>query len=77
MERYIHGRGWRLGQVQGPFTLNFKCNKNEVKPLHSYMQIDGEYYDVVAPKCVRVSLCKALPGGKIKVMVNPNGMKSS
>ena len=69
-ERMIPGQGRRLGQARGPFVVNFKKSDNENKPLHTYMQIDGEFYDVVAPKRVRVSLCPRLPNGKIQVMSN-------
>jgi hypothetical protein len=75
MERFMHGQGWRLGQVKGPFVLNFKQSADEAKPLHTYMQIDGEFFDVIAPKSVRVSLCKDIPKGKIKVMLNSDSRK--
>jgi len=71
MERVFPGQGWRLGQVKGPFVVNFKQSPDETKPVHTYMQVDGEFFDVIAPKCVRVSLSKDLPNGKIKVMMNP------
>jgi len=69
-ERLIPGQGRRVGQAKGPFIINFKKSNDDTKPLHTYMQIDGEFYDVVAPKRVKVSLCPRIPGGKIKVMMN-------
>ena len=70
MERFAHGQGWRLGQVKGPFVITFRQSTDHLKPIHTYMQIDGEFYDVVAPKSVRVSLSKDIGRGKVKVMVN-------
>ncbi len=75
MERIFPGQGWRLGQVKGPFVVNFKQSPDESKPVHTYIQVDGEYFDVIAPKCVRVTLSKDLPNGKIKVMRNPESLK--
>jgi len=69
-ERMIAGQGRRLGQAKGPFIVNFKKSGDDKKPLHTYMQIDGEFYDVVAPKRVKVSACPRLPKGKIQVLVN-------
>jgi len=69
-ERMIAGQGRRLGQAKGPFIVNFKKSADDSKPLHTYMQIDGEFYDVIAPKRVKVSACPNLPQGKIKVLVN-------
>jgi len=69
-ERFMPGQGRRLGQTRGPFIVNFKQAKEGEKPIHTYMQVDGEFYDVVAPKRVRVSLCPKIPQGKINVLVN-------
>ena len=69
-ERLMPGQGRRVGQAKGPFIINFKRSQDDAKPLHTYMQIDGEFYDVVAPKRVKVTLCPRIPGGKIKVMMN-------
>ena len=69
-ERFMPGQGRRLGQSKGPFIVNFKQSKEGEKPVHTYMQIDGEFYDVVAPKRVRISLCPNIPQGKIQVLVN-------
>ncbi len=74
-ERMIAGQGRRLGQAKGPFIVNFKKSENDKKPVHTYMQIDGEFYDVVAPKSVKVSACPKLPKGKIQVLVNSGKQK--
>lgn len=74
-ERMIPGQGRRLGQAKGPFVVNFKKGDEKGKPIHTYMQIDGEFYDVVAPKRVRVSLCPLLPDGKIQVLENMKNKK--
>lgn len=70
LERSMPGQGRRVGQAKGPFIINFKKSQDNHKPLHTYMQIDGEFYHVVAPKCVKVTLCPRIPNGKIKVMMN-------
>lgn len=70
MERFIHGQGRRVGQVKGPFAFNFKRNNDVSKPLSTYMQIDGEYFQLLAPKNVQINLAKSLPNGKVKVLVN-------
>jgi len=76
MERILPGQGWRLGQVQGPFVVNFRQSPDANKPpVHTYMQIDGEFYDVVAPKAVKVCLARDIPRGKIKVMLNSEAKK--
>ena len=75
LERFLPGQGWRLGQVQGPFVVNFRQSPDPGKPVHTYMQIDGEFYDVIAPKSVKVSLTKDIPRGKIKVMFNSETRK--
>lgn len=69
-ERFIHGQGRRVGQVEGPFVFNFKRNDDTTKPLSTYMQIDGEYFQLLAPKCVHIRLASSLPNGKVKVLVN-------
>jgi diacylglycerol kinase (ATP) len=74
-ERILKGQGRRIGQAKGPFVINFKKSENANKPLHTYMQVDGEFYDVVAPKRVKISLCPKIPNGKIKVMLNSSTRK--
>ena len=69
MERLLPGRGKRIGQTEGPFQLNFKRSETPGKPLKTYMNIDGEYFKVLAPKCVRLSLSKDIPKGKVKMLV--------
>jgi len=75
IERIIPGQGWRLGQVKGPFVVNFRQSPDPSKPVHTYMQIDGEFYDVIAPKSVTVNLTKEIPRGKIRVMRNSETIK--
>lgn len=65
MERSLKGRASRLWQTKKPFCINFN-RKSEDKPLSTYFQIDGEYYNVVAPKSATVTKCMEVP--KIKVM---------
>lgn len=74
LERLVPGQGKRIGQTDGPFALNFKRSENIGKPLKTYMNIDGEYFQVLAPKSVKITLSKNIPNGKVKVLVKKNYM---
>ena len=65
MERSLKGRASRLWQTKKPFVINFE-HKSEEKPLSTYFQIDGEYFNVIAPKSATVTKCAEVP--KIKIM---------
>lgn len=69
LERMIPGQGKRVGQTEGPFALNFKRSDHLGKQLKTYMNIDGEYFQVIAPKSVRITRARDIPGGKVKVLV--------
>jgi len=69
MERILPGRGKRIGQTEGPFLLNFKRSEVLGQPLKTYMNIDGEYFKVLAPKSVKLSLSKDIPRGKVEMLV--------
>ena len=69
-ERIFKGQAKRVGQGAGPFQLNFKKSDNNDLPLITYFQIDGEYYEIVAPKVCRITSCNELRGGKIRVLVD-------
>ena len=71
MERAFKGRASRLWQASKPFVIEFK--RNETKPLETYVQIDGEYFNVVAPKRATVTKCSEVP--KIKVLFRNKGAK--
>ena len=74
-ERFFKGRAQRVGQGVGPFLLKFRNSESEQKPVVTYFQIDGEFYQVVAPKAVKIGLTKALPRGKIKVLLDSSTRK--
>ncbi|EGR28292.1 hypothetical protein IMG5_179490 [Ichthyophthirius multifiliis] len=76
MERIIKGQAHRVGQGGGPFILRFNKENNNKQPIVTYFQIDGEYYQVVSPKCIKISKCKQLPRGKIKVMVESSSVQT-
>lgn len=40
------------------------------------MQIDGEYFSVVAPKKVKIESTKDIKNGKVKILVNKDKTKS-
>jgi diacylglycerol kinase (ATP) len=71
-ERIFKGQAKRVGQGAGPFQLNFKKADNNDLPLKTYFQIDGEYYEIIAPKMCKINICSELPNGKIKVLVDKN-----
>lgn len=67
-ERLIHGMGKRVAQGTGPYLIKFKERDERNQPIKTYFQIDGEYYQVISPKYIKLSLSKDLPQGKIRVM---------
>jgi len=69
-ERFFKGRAQRVGQGSGPFLLKFRNVEKDKAPVITYFQIDGEFYQVVAPKNIKINLSKALPRGKIKVLLD-------
>jgi diacylglycerol kinase family enzyme len=62
-EKIFHG--------EGPFVIKFKptvrYNEND-KYNRIYLNIDGEYYNVVKPIEMRIRLCKTINNGKIKFL---------
>ncbi len=73
-ERVFKGRAQRVGQGAGPFILKFRNVEKNEAPLFTYFQIDGEFYQVIAPKSVKINLSKALPKGKIKVLLDSSSV---
>jgi Diacylglycerol kinase accessory domain. len=73
LERSLSGRADRIWQAKAPFVFHFKRSEDTSKPLQTYMQIDGEYYNVIAPKKVTVTKCAEVP--RIKVLFNPKKSK--
>jgi diacylglycerol kinase (ATP) len=61
-ERFMHGWANRLEQGPGPYRIKFK------QPSTTYFQVDGEFFQVVAPKQIDIKLTNFLPNGKIKVL---------
>ena len=76
-ERFFKGRAERVGQGSGPFILKFKNVEKDQNPVFTYFQIDGEFYQVVAPKYVKINLSKALPRGKIKVLLDSSSVSKT
>ena len=74
MERFFKGRAQRVGQGNGPFIMKFRNIENNEQPLHTYFQIDGEFYQVFAPKVVKINLSSAFPKGKIKVLLDSSSV---
>jgi len=61
------GRGKKVFQGSGPFTLHFAPQADDRRV---YMQIDGEYFYAVRPKCVHISLADVSSSQKLRVLVN-------
>lgn len=74
-ERFFQGRADRLGQGTGPFLLKFKNTESKEKKVITYFQIDGEFYQVVGPKEIKIELTKDIPRGKIKVLMDSSKLK--
>jgi len=70
LERFVKGQGRRVGQAEGPFALNFKRSEDPNKPLNTYAQIDGEFFELIAPKCVKICSARDIPNGKVRVLKN-------
>eukprot|EP01017_Pseudomicrothorax_dubius_P040357 TRINITY_DN6303_c0_g1_i3.p1 TRINITY_DN6303_c0_g1~~TRINITY_DN6303_c0_g1_i3.p1 ORF type:complete len:363 (+),score=61.82 TRINITY_DN6303_c0_g1_i3:89-1177(+) len=68
MERMIKGQASRLGQGGGPFAVKFRDLDINGPPMRTYLNIDGEFFQLIAPKSITISLAKEIPGGKIKVL---------
>lgn len=75
-ERFFKGRADRVGQGSGPFLLKFRNVEKNQQPVITYFQIDGEFYQVISPKSVKINLSKALPRGKIKVLLDISSVQS-
>ena len=61
------GKGLRLAQEKGPFNIYFKQPVNN-RPLETYMQIDGEFYKLVNPHHIEITLSPQF--GHLKVLKN-------
>ncbi len=69
LERIIPGQAKRIAQGSGPFIMRFKHSDSEGSAVRTYFQVDGEFYQVISPKSVKIRLCKEIPKGKIKVLM--------
>lgn len=74
-ERFFKGRADRLGQGSGPFVLKFKNTESKGNKVVTYFQVDGEFYQVVGPKQIKIELTKDIPAGKIKVLMDSSKLK--
>eukprot|EP00357_Protocruzia_adherens_P006901 CAMPEP_0115037416 /NCGR_PEP_ID=MMETSP0216-20121206/42790_1 /TAXON_ID=223996 /ORGANISM="Protocruzia adherens, Strain Boccale" /LENGTH=516 /DNA_ID=CAMNT_0002417601 /DNA_START=314 /DNA_END=1864 /DNA_ORIENTATION=- len=69
-ENVWKGNARRVAQGQGPFKMNFR--KPDSEDTRCYLNIDGEYWQLTNPKCIRIRLTDRLPKGKIKVLLAPS-----
>jgi hypothetical protein len=58
------GKGSRISQEKGPVNILFK--EENKKENVTYMQLDGEYYKVVNPKCMEVKLHERM--GRLRIL---------
>ncbi|KAL4493099.1 hypothetical protein ABPG72_003184 [Tetrahymena utriculariae] len=75
-ERFISGNAKRVCQGSGPFVLKFKQEDENKAPIRTYFQIDGEFYQIISPKSIKIQRAKNIPRGKIKVMVESSSVKT-
>lgn len=68
LEKVVPGQSSKLTQGSGPFAINFKRAPNTEAGLVTYLQIDGEYFKVRDPKCIKVCKTTKIKGSQIKVM---------
>eukprot|EP01017_Pseudomicrothorax_dubius_P006532 TRINITY_DN11882_c0_g1_i5.p1 TRINITY_DN11882_c0_g1~~TRINITY_DN11882_c0_g1_i5.p1 ORF type:complete len:491 (+),score=82.96 TRINITY_DN11882_c0_g1_i5:70-1542(+) len=68
LERVLKNQARRLGQGGGPFEFKFKNLNQNGAPVTTYLNIDGEYFQLIAPEKIRVSLTTDIPHGKIKIL---------
>lgn len=69
MEAVKSGMGRRLAQGEGPFLFTFRKKESENgKAKVAYLNIDGEYMQLIDPKNFKVSTCSEIPHGKIMIL---------
>ena len=54
--------------------MNFKRESEGGNSIRTYFQIDGEFYQVINPKFLKVSLTTKIPRGKIKVLIQNSSL---
>ena len=73
IDRYTGGNAKRIYQGSGPFYYTFKkiLSKGQKKKLNNvYINIDGEFYHLVQPKQILISLNDQICNGQIKFLKN-------
>ena len=73
IDRYTGGKAKRIYQGSGPFYYTFKkiLSKGQKKKLNNvYINIDGEFYHLVQPKQILISLNDQICNGQIKFLKN-------
>jgi diacylglycerol kinase (ATP) len=73
LDRVTGGRANKICQGFGPFCFTFKkiLSKSQKKRLNRvYINIDGEFYHLVQPKQIIISLDKKICNGQIKFLKN-------
>lgn len=69
LERYISGNGYKLFQGSGPFFVDFKEFDKKGEQLKTYFQVDGEYYEIIGPRSVKIEKSKDFPNSQMTVML--------
>jgi hypothetical protein len=73
LDRVAGGKARKIHQGLGPFFITFKkiLSKGQKKKLNKvYINIDGEFYHLVQPKQILISLNDKICNGQIKFLKN-------
>ena len=73
LDRVTGGKAKKIYQGSGPFYFTFKkmLSKGQKKKLNKvYINIDGEFYHLVQPKQILISLNDKICNGQIKFLKN-------
>ena len=73
LDRVSRGNAKKIHQGKGPFVFTFKkiLSKAQKKKLNKvYINIDGEFYHLVQPKQIVISLNDKISNGQIKFLKN-------
>ena len=73
LDRVTGGRAKKVYQGHGPFVFTFKkiLSRGQKKKLNNvYINIDGEFYHLVQPKQITISINNKICNGQIKFLKN-------
>lgn len=68
-ERMLPGQAKRVAQGNGPYVINFNKVDMQGRPITTYINIDGEYYQLKSPQSITLYPTRKLKNGKVKVLV--------